>query len=32
MYKPIYTLDELKEYLVGVVCVGFDFETAPLEK
>ena len=32
MYKPIYTLDELKEYLEGAAHVGFDFETAPLEK
>jgi len=32
IYKPIYTLDELKGYLAWAVCVGFDFKTAPLEK
>jgi len=32
MYKPIFTLDELKKYLEGAALAAFDFETAPLEK
>ena len=29
MYKPIHTLEELKNYLSGAALVAFDFETAP---
>jgi len=31
-YKPIYTLEELQNYLSGASHVAFDFETAPEEK
>jgi len=32
MYKPIYTLEELQNYLTGASHVAFDIETAPDEK
>ncbi len=32
MYKPIYTLQELQNYLADASVVAFDFETAPDEK
>ena len=32
LYKPIHTLEELKEYLSGATFVAFDFETAPIDK
>lgn len=32
IYKPIYTLKDLQNYLSGASIVAFDFETAPDEK
>lgn len=32
LYKSIYTLEELKNYLAAALVVAFDFETAPDEK
>ena len=32
LYKSIYTLEELKNYLAAASVVAFDFETAPDEK
>lgn len=32
IYKPIYTLKDLQNYLSGACIVAFDFETAPDEK